>query len=103
MFDISIAEADTYTVTKLLFFGLFGLTKAEDTLINCKHEPWVLEWTTLIFSAYLLITAIVLINLLIAMMSDTYQRIQVSRNKEHFVEFNRIYKVISIKGCMNFI
>lgn len=70
-------EAHTYDVFKLLFFALFGLTKAEDTLVTRKQEGLVLEWTNLVFSGYLLITAIVLINLLIAMMSDTYQRIQV--------------------------
>ena len=72
-------DAHTYEVLKLLFFALFGLTKAEDTLLTRKKEGLVLEWATLIFSAYLLITAIVLINLLIAMMSDTYQRIQVPK------------------------
>ena len=70
-------EANAYDMLKLLFFALFGLTKAEDTLLTRKREGWVLEWATIIFSVYLLITAIVLINLLIAMMSDTYQRIQV--------------------------
>ena len=70
-------DAHTYEVLKLLFFALFGLTKAEDTLLTRKRDGFVLEWTTVIFMAYLLISAIVLINLLIAMMSDTYQRIQV--------------------------
>ena len=32
----------------------------------------------LVFGLYMLVTTVVLINLLIAMMSDTYQRIQVS-------------------------
>ena len=34
----------------------------------------------LVFGLYMLVTTVVLINLLIAMMSDTYQRIQVNRN-----------------------
>ena len=33
----------------------------------------------LVFGLYMLVTTVVLINLLIAMMSDTYQRIQVNR------------------------
>ena len=33
----------------------------------------------LVFGLYMLVTTVVLINLLIAMMSDTYQRIQVRR------------------------
>ena len=39
----------------------------------------------LVFGLYMLVTTVVLINLLIAMMSDTYQRIQViiSLMKDH--------------------
>ncbi|GMR55548.1 hypothetical protein PMAYCL1PPCAC_25743, partial [Pristionchus mayeri] len=36
----------------------------------------------LIFGIYMMVTLIVLINLLIAMMSDTYQRIQAQSDKE---------------------
>ena len=60
-----------------LFFALFGLTKAEDLRMTSKNDLWVLTWIKILFALYLLLTAIVLINLLIAMMSDTYQRIQV--------------------------
>ena len=86
---ISPTEASAYDVLKLLFFALFGLTKAEDTLVTRKREGWVVEWATIIFSVYLLITAIVLINLLIAMMSDTYQRIQVKFNFLFFLLLNK--------------
>ena len=61
-----------------LFFALFGLHRAEDLRMN---ETLTADWTENLFKAvfagYLLMAAIVLINLLIAMMSDTYQRIQV--------------------------
>ena len=61
-----------------LFFALFGLHRAEDLRMN---EALTADWTENLFKAvfagYLLMAAIVLINLLIAMMSDTYQRIQV--------------------------
>ena len=39
-----------------------------------------------VFILYLLVTTIILINLLIAMMSDTYQRIQVSWQKNNFLQ-----------------
>merc|ERR1719510_2777983 len=59
-----------------LFFALFGLTKPDDLRMTSKNDNWVLTWIKILFALYLLLTAIVLINLLIAMMSDTYQRIQ---------------------------
>ena len=63
-----------------LFFALFGLHRAEDLRMN---EALTADWTENLFKAvfagYLLMAAIVLINLLIAMMSDTYQRIQVTK------------------------
>ncbi len=60
-----------------LFFSLFGLTRPEDLKMTKHVETWTLEIFKLVFGVYLLTAAIVLINLLIAMMSDTYQRIQV--------------------------
>ena len=60
-----------------LFFALFGLQRPEDLKMNNHVEEWTLQIFKLIFGAYLLMAGIVLINLLIAMMSDTYQRIQV--------------------------
>merc|ERR1719228_1245550 len=59
-----------------LFFALFGLQRPEDLKMNNHVEDWTLQIFKLIFGAYLLMAGIVLINLLIAMMSDTYQRIQ---------------------------
>jgi len=60
-----------------LFFSLFGLTRPEDLKMTSRIGDWTLELFKCVFALYLLVTAIVLINLLIAMMSDTYQRIQV--------------------------
>lgn len=61
-----------------LFFAVFGQTTNADINPMPDLRP---EWTEgffkVIFGAYLLVSVIVLINLLIAMMSDTYQRIQV--------------------------
>lgn len=61
-----------------LFFAVFGLTTSDDINPMPHTRP---DWTEglfkLIFGTYLLVSVVVLINLLIAMMSDTYQRIQV--------------------------
>ncbi len=72
------AQVTTAIVTfEYLFFALFGLHKAQD-LKQEEHEntEWTLVMFKIVFAIYLLVTVIVLINLLIAMMSDTYQRIQ---------------------------
>lgn len=64
-----------------LFFAVFGQTTPEDINPMRHSRP---EWTEnlfkLVFGVYLLVSVVVLINLLIAMMSDTYQRIQVIFN-----------------------
>lgn len=64
---------------ELLFFAIFGQTTYEDLLVTTGVRP---EWTKalfkLVFGIYMLVSVVVLINLLIAMMSDTYQRIQVN-------------------------
>lgn len=73
---------------ELLFFSLFGLTEVSRLRINEEGEKespaestvFVLAKAT--FGIYNLITIIVLINLLIAMMSDTYQRIQMQSDME---------------------
>eukprot|EP00093_Oithona_nana_P009288 09288.XXX_87616_88702_1 [CDS] Oithona nana genome sequencing. len=61
---------------ELLFFSMFGYAKAEDLIKSSQIEGWTTNLFKLIFASYLLLAVIVLINLLIAMMSDTYQRIQ---------------------------
>ncbi|CAG9537301.1 unnamed protein product [Cercopithifilaria johnstoni] len=67
---------------EMLFFSLFGLVEP-DTMPPLHLVPdfgkIILK---MIFGIYLLVTLIVLINLLIAMMSDTYQRIQAQSDKE---------------------
>ena len=72
---------DFFRCFELLFFSLFGLTEIS------KLEPEPMDSTTFIlakatFGIYNVITIIVLINLLIAMMSDTYQRIQMQSDIE---------------------
>lgn len=66
-----------------LFFAVFGQTTHEELMVTAKSGELPLrpEWTKnlfkLVFGIYMLVSVVVLVNLLIAMMSDTYQRIQV--------------------------
>ena len=60
-----------------LSFALFGLTDDDDmTKDSVCIPPWARTCIVGVFAVYLVISIIVLVNLLIAMMSDTYQRIQ---------------------------
>lgn len=61
---------------ELLFFSLFGLTEMNSLEPLGKHPNATHFIAKATFGIYNVITIIVLINLLIAMMSDTYQRIQ---------------------------
>lgn len=70
------------TMSVPLFFALFGLTEP-DKLPIVEHSPAAMAvLAKMIFGVYLVVTSIVLINLLIAMMSDTYQRIQAQSDTE---------------------
>lgn len=69
-------------VFELLFFSLFGLVEPESLPPIRTSPPWSRELIKASFGMYLLIALIVLINLLIAMMSDTYQRIQAQSDNE---------------------
>uniref|UniRef100_H2YS48 Uncharacterized protein n=1 Tax=Ciona savignyi TaxID=51511 RepID=H2YS48_CIOSA len=61
---------------QILFFALFGLIEP-DNLPPVNQSPiFSIYIVQIVFGLYHVITLIVLINLLIAMMSDTYQRIQ---------------------------
>ena len=78
--DILIAGGFSVPISKpfdLLIFGLFGLTRPEDLKLSPHVGEWTIVLFKIVFLVYLFVTVIVLINLLIAMMSDTYQRIQV--------------------------
>ena len=74
----------------LLFFAIFGQTDVDKlksdsyqtTRIN--NQPfWTEALFKMIYGAYMLVSVVVLINLLIAMMTDTYQRIQVTNVTQH--------------------
>ncbi|XP_060528049.1 serine/threonine-protein phosphatase 6 regulatory ankyrin repeat subunit A isoform X3 [Cylas formicarius] len=74
---------------ELLFFAVFGQTTTDLLKIpgynknNHNNQP---EWTEVlfkvVFGVYMLVSVVVLINLLIAMMTDTYQRIQAQSDIE---------------------
>jgi hypothetical protein len=93
IFDAAVVDenANPMKMVEILFFALFGVTDYDDVKISEHvHENTILlvkvifsytisKFTLLfqgIYGFYLIMTIIVLINLLIAMMSDTYCRIQ---------------------------
>lgn len=72
------------TSFELLFFAVFGQTTTDQTQVDknvgntTRTQPYWTEYLfKIVFGIYMLVSVVVLINLLIAMMSDTYQRIQV--------------------------
>lgn len=66
----------------LLFFALFGLTEPDKIPDVERSPPATAVLAKMVFGVYLVVTFIVLVNLLIAMMSDTYQRIQAQSDTE---------------------
>ena len=93
LFNVMAAEEgnNPLFMFEVHFFALFGITSYEDVmasqyiqgeykLILHWNEFLSIGWTIyafkLVFASYLTLSIIVLINLLIAMMSDTYCRIQ---------------------------
>ena len=76
-FQIKSVDFGMAMIVELLFFGLFGLTA--QTMFNVKTEKYPATSFPIakaVFGLYNVLCLIVLVNLLIAMMSDTYQRIQ---------------------------
>lgn len=73
-----------YEAIELLFFAIFRQTTHDDFQIVAydKQEYWTAGFFKLTFSAYMLVSVIILINLLLAMMSDTCQRIQAQSDIE---------------------
>ncbi|XP_047530472.1 serine/threonine-protein phosphatase 6 regulatory ankyrin repeat subunit B [Vanessa atalanta] len=71
---------------ELLFFAVFGQTTTEQTRVHRNDSNTQPAWTNylfkIVFGIYMLVSVVVLINLLIAMMSDTYQRIQAQSDIE---------------------
>lgn len=69
-----------YLAFERLFFAVFGQTTLGDINTMRQNRPvWTDLLFKLVFGIYLLVSVVVLINLLIAIMSVTYQRIQVCK------------------------
>ncbi|KAG8430831.1 hypothetical protein GDO86_019926 [Hymenochirus boettgeri] len=73
---------DPIDITVLLFFSLFGLVEPGCLPALNRTPQFTFFIVRFVFGVYLIVTLIVLINLLIAMMSDTYQRIQAHSDTE---------------------
>ncbi|XP_063885899.1 serine/threonine-protein phosphatase 6 regulatory ankyrin repeat subunit C-like isoform X3 [Scylla paramamosain] len=67
---------------EMLFFSLFGLVEPDYMPPFYSHPVWSQTLMKIVFGIYQMVTVVVLINLLIAMMSDTYQRIQAKSDTE---------------------
>ncbi|XP_054262267.1 ankyrin-1-like [Macrosteles quadrilineatus] len=68
---------------EFLFFAVFGQTTPDNLKTKDTTQPeWTLYLFKFVFGIYMLVSVVVLINLLIAMMSDTYQRIQAQSDIE---------------------
>ncbi|XP_043250040.1 serine/threonine-protein phosphatase 6 regulatory ankyrin repeat subunit A-like isoform X5 [Colletes gigas] len=65
-----------------LFFAVFGQTTHGELKVETNQPQWTSVLFKLAFGVYMLVSVVVLINLLIAMMSDTYQRIQAQSDIE---------------------
>ena len=71
-----------FNTFEFLFFALFGLVEPDSLPPIYRSPIWVTDLVKVVFGAYMMVTLIVLINLLIAMMSDTYQRIHQQSDTE---------------------
>lgn len=67
---------------EMLFFAVFGQTTAENLQQEKQTQDWTIVLFKIVYGIYMLVSVVVLINLLIAMMSDTYQRIQAQSDIE---------------------
>ncbi|XP_039272536.2 uncharacterized protein LOC120346782 isoform X1 [Styela clava] len=67
---------------QLIFFALFGLIEPDVLPPVSRNPVFTIYLVQFVFGLYNIIMLIVLINLLIAMMSDTYQRIEAQSDTE---------------------
>ena len=103
-----------YFIIVKLFFALFGLSSERDVMLTPENPDNIVYFQVkrvrfgnillivldqFVFILYLLVTTIILINLLIAMMSDTYQRIQVLFDKTTTF-FNQTKNIIFLSATI---
>ncbi|XP_043394958.1 serine/threonine-protein phosphatase 6 regulatory ankyrin repeat subunit A isoform X5 [Chelonia mydas] len=79
---VSTVIQDPVVIMVTLFFSVFGLVDPESLPSLTRTPQFTFVIIRFVFGVYLIVTLIVLINLLIAMMSDTYQRIQAQSDTE---------------------
>lgn len=76
-YTLKSVDTGIVSIIEMLFFALFGLTSQKDVKYTSGDFPGAtIGIAKAVFGVYNVLCMIVLINLLIAMMSDTYQRIQ---------------------------
>lgn len=82
---------------ELLFFAVFGQTTTDQTQVDkiqqaaTRSQPEETDYLfKIVFGIYMLVSVVVLINLLIAMMSDTYQRIQVYQTERAILLYKKM-------------
>ena len=61
---------------EILFFSLFGIVDPNNMPPLSRNPWWSIPLVKAILGVFMIITVIMLVNLLIAMMSDTYQEIE---------------------------
>ena len=97
------SEEDTNIIFmfEVHFFALFGITSYGDVMASKYLQGWTFYMFKAVFASYLTLSIIVLINLLIAMMSDTYCRIQeqsdIGELKHGFKPWNKITLIKKLK------
>ncbi|MEN2497983.1 MAG: hypothetical protein MHMPM18_002315 [Marteilia pararefringens] len=78
----SDSSFDNFTNTfRTLFWAIFGISTNKETILKVKTESGINETSdavsltgAILFSCYHIVTVVLLLNLLIAIMTDTYQR-----------------------------
>ena len=79
----SFLPVSVFQALQALIWAIFGLTELSNTKVKDEYGHNVTEFIgATMFGAYCIITIVVLLNLLIAMMNDSFQKIQVGGSNE---------------------
>ncbi|PAA54585.1 hypothetical protein BOX15_Mlig005281g1, partial [Macrostomum lignano] len=79
---LALVNKDLIASFEELFFALFGFIEPDNQPNLALAPPWAATLVKILFGGHLVVCIIVLVNLLIAMMTDTYQRIQTESDTE---------------------
>lgn len=100
-------QMNPFKAVELLFFAIFGQTPWDQfRIIRQNMQPdWTINGFKVLYGFYMLVTVVVLINLLIAMMSDTYQKIQAQSDIEWKYGLSKLirnmHRCASLWSCLN--